>query len=658
MCLTSTGAAQWKEILAGNPANKITCVYFNEYGIGFFGLISPTGSPTSVWRSTDSGATWNQTSIDYAHTAFGYPLAEGFAFKDARTGWFASRSGIYRTTDGGLTWSFNGDAFPDDGTRSIYYQASSGSLIRVSWTKGIFRSSDDGASWVSATMPDMGAYNGIAEWKVGALLVGNATVPAPNDFLPLLRSSDHGQTWTALALKTESWQPYCNPANDYALVPVDKSADMYKSRDHGETWHLIHAFPNDLDQSTGCLAADSRGDLYAQTIYTSVYRSTDAGESWQGICGPKNNVDTRFCIFEDKLFCGDDEGNLWMLYLRASNRLTIDTARTILASDCRPVTVPLYIGHTFACGNVAVLDSVTVDGAAFSVTFGDALHSGMSSMDSLLVTYTPEEHSDTATIVLHLRVQGSPFDTVLTIYGRLGPSFDGPAKLELRAIDGSKSERMFAGDIGEIALRIKHRVVGTAGLHAVSAVLGCTSTAGWNDATPAAGWSVTKSAFGPLLRMQLVRTGTGDIEAGEELARIRVKTYLTPDTIAYVTLDTVTFNPGEVFQGCTSQSAQTDSVSIVVASECGDSMLRRFLRSGSPLAIASMYPDPVQASMRVIVSGQSVDTRYDIIDLLGRTLRSGRLVADINVSELVPGAYYLRIHDAGSSVTRPFTIDR
>ncbi|MFH8530728.1 xyloglucanase [Streptomyces tendae] len=138
----------------------------------------------------------------------------------------------------------------------------------------VLRSADRGASWERADLP----------FKLGGNMPGRgmgerlAVDPHDNDVLylgapsghGLWRSTDAGVTWSEVTA-------FPNPGN-YAQDPSDTSG--YASDNQGITWVTF-------DESTGGGAGTATGTVYVGVAdkENAVYRSTDAGATWERLAG-------------------------------------------------------------------------------------------------------------------------------------------------------------------------------------------------------------------------------------------------------------------------------------------------------------------------------------------------------------------------------------
>jgi photosystem II stability/assembly factor-like uncharacterized protein len=175
-------------------------------------LASGTGPLSRVYRTTDGGASWEETFRAVDDLAFFNCLAmfdsqRGFGVGDAVDGKYQ----IITTDDAGATWSYVPDDAIPDAQPGEFEWASSGLCANATGRKGFFgtgaatearviRTTDYGASWemASTTMP-AGPSGGIMGVDFRTNKVGLAT---GGDFTSgvagMARTTDGGVTWELL----------------------------------------------------------------------------------------------------------------------------------------------------------------------------------------------------------------------------------------------------------------------------------------------------------------------------------------------------------------------------------------------------------------------------------------------------------------------------
>jgi photosystem II stability/assembly factor-like uncharacterized protein len=100
----------------------------------------PTGVAGAVFRSTDRGATWESLPTSPPDTVIDVLADHQFS---GRRVWCATTSGLYLTTDEGLTWS---RSIPTRGMRAIDC-AEASNMYAAAGDSGAWQSTDWGSNW-------------------------------------------------------------------------------------------------------------------------------------------------------------------------------------------------------------------------------------------------------------------------------------------------------------------------------------------------------------------------------------------------------------------------------------------------------------------------------------------------------------------------------
>lgn len=257
-----------------------------------------------MYQSTDGGATWTLRGLQ-ATTAIGAisidprngknvvvaALGDPFADSDNR--------GVYRTTDGGATWTNVLALGPQTGASDVVRAQRRPDLLfagmwqfrRTGWSvrsggpqDGLYRSRDGGATWEHLT------GNGLPSDELGR--IGLAVAPSnPNRVFALIqsklgilwRSDDAGDHWQLVSTDTNvNERPFyfskiwVDPSNQDHVF--SSSVHLTESTDGGKTWHntgrRIHG-----DHHAMWIAAD--GKRIVEGNDGGVAFSHDGGATWE-----------------------------------------------------------------------------------------------------------------------------------------------------------------------------------------------------------------------------------------------------------------------------------------------------------------------------------------------------------------------------------------
>ncbi len=220
--------------------------------VAAFGHAFGPNKERGVYRTTDGGKNWTRVlyrdaetgAIDVSFDPNNASIVYAALWQARRQPWnFSSGgpgSGLYRSTDGGLTWThLTGNGLPTGILGRIHVSVSAADPKRVyamieAHEGGLYRSDDGGAHW--ARVSDDGRLTQRA-WYFSTILADPKhadTVYAENT--GLFRSTDGGKTFELLPARHGDhhglWIDPTNP--DRIIESSDGGASI--SFDHGKTW--------------------------------------------------------------------------------------------------------------------------------------------------------------------------------------------------------------------------------------------------------------------------------------------------------------------------------------------------------------------------------------------------------------------------------------
>jgi photosystem II stability/assembly factor-like uncharacterized protein len=220
--------------------------------VAAFGHAFGPNKERGVYRTTDGGKSWTRVlyrdeetgAIDVSFDPNNASIVYAALWQARRQPWSFSSggpgSGLYRSTDGGLTWThLTGNGLPGGILGRIHVSVSAADPKRVyamieAHEGGLYRSDDGGAHW--ARVSDDGRLTQRA-WYFSTILADPKhadTVYAENT--GLFRSTDGGKTFELLPARHGDhhglWIDPTNP--DRIIESSDGGASI--SFDHGRTW--------------------------------------------------------------------------------------------------------------------------------------------------------------------------------------------------------------------------------------------------------------------------------------------------------------------------------------------------------------------------------------------------------------------------------------
>jgi len=290
-----------------------------------------------VWKESSGPA--NNVHDDWITDRFGItwgenPLNMTVADQDPNLAYGTDLGRTMRTTDGGGTWSgiysrkINNASWTTVGldvttTYGVHFDPFDARRIFITYTDiGVFRSEDGGTSWTSATMGVPDEWTNTTYWivfdpkvkgRAWSVNSGTHDLPRPKMWRHtavstykggVCRSDDGGKTWAKWnggmdeTAATHILLDPTSPVDARVLYVSGFGRGLYKSVNGGRTWTLKNQGITQSEPFAWRLARSTNGTLYVLLARRSedgsignagdgaLYRSTDAAEHWEPVTLP------------------------------------------------------------------------------------------------------------------------------------------------------------------------------------------------------------------------------------------------------------------------------------------------------------------------------------------------------------------------------------
>jgi photosystem II stability/assembly factor-like uncharacterized protein len=152
-------------------------------------------------------------------------------------------------------------------------------LVVVGERGHILVSRDAGFTWIQAEVPTRATLTGVSLYdRTRGWAVGHDAI--------ILRTRDGGLSWETVYAAPEEQRPLLDVWFENAEHGIAVGAYGYflETRDGGDTWQSREI--NDNDYHLNHIAAASSQRLYIAAEAGTVYRSDDAGRSWEELASP------------------------------------------------------------------------------------------------------------------------------------------------------------------------------------------------------------------------------------------------------------------------------------------------------------------------------------------------------------------------------------
>lgn len=203
----------------------------------------------------------------------------------------AAAGGLWKSMNGGVTWSTTTDELPSLGVTDIAFDPLNPSIIYIAtgdgdasddYSVGVMKSTDAGSTWLATGL----------SWTTSDGVLLNRIIVKPDDPGILIaagtgihRSTDGGSTWEEV-MSTRIYDVELKPGSPETMYASGNLGNILRSTDAGVSWTaLTNGLPAGGRRVALAVSPSEPDYLYAlisnsNSGFLGVYRSTDSGDSW------------------------------------------------------------------------------------------------------------------------------------------------------------------------------------------------------------------------------------------------------------------------------------------------------------------------------------------------------------------------------------------
>jgi photosystem II stability/assembly factor-like uncharacterized protein len=274
------GVSNNEAVLTNTGIGRVTCVEFSRWNARNIWVGTASGG---LWKSWDGGTTWTNISLslpimEITEVAID-PQNENVVFiatgdRDGSGGWYGkgTRSNLFKTTDGGNTWTqvlgaFNGSGYIEH----LWMHPKSGNQLVIVKANGIFRTEDGGANWtrVLSTTPFLDGLTyadaaACASSGAECIYAGYFESNMGRRIFRVYRSDDFGNSWYSTGdvstkinnadFKAQHVRMATAPSDPGCVYIVSSEFDttaksdrfgvLFRTLDGGRTWEDKGSYPS------------------------------------------------------------------------------------------------------------------------------------------------------------------------------------------------------------------------------------------------------------------------------------------------------------------------------------------------------------------------------------------------------------------------------
>jgi photosystem II stability/assembly factor-like uncharacterized protein len=343
---TSTFGSNWNSNPVFVNSGTGTQASVEAIGVDSSGVIYVSTSLTGHWKSFNNGQTFSQFNIP--------PLSivqkvNEYTINNLNYICIAATDGIYRSTDNAATWIKLGGGAPETITGGVIY--TSQNILFAAAETGAYRSTDNGNTWqqINSGLTNTNLKK-IRMNASGMLLAGSVTGK-------VYTSPDTGNSWSEHSTGINEPVTSLSAAGS-TLIAGTQGSGLVRSGDGGQSWSAAN---NGMSLDYVSSAIEYNTNKIAVSSQSGVYFSADGGMSWEKrINGldinitkllnraPNGDIYVITGGLQTKLYKTTDEGLSWARVLNGINtdekivNININSSGIISLAASQPPTQMLY----------------------------------------------------------------------------------------------------------------------------------------------------------------------------------------------------------------------------------------------------------------------------------------------------------------------------
>jgi photosystem II stability/assembly factor-like uncharacterized protein len=253
------------------------------------------GTGRGVARSSDGGATWDVV-IMAAATSVG--LAPGIALNSVAsvvvdpltpaTVYAAAGDGVYKSLNAGTNWSLMSTGLSYPTVNALTIDPQTPAMLYAGTSYGVFKSTNGAATWSSVF-----SLSGVTALAINPAAPATVYAGTPN---AIYRTTDGGSNWIAFSAGLT------NQFRDTLVIDPQTPATLYagtwgglfKTTNSGTNWTMLNlGSPFNTNITAMAINPQSPSTLYAahasHTNGVGILKSADGGNSWQSLSNQAEN---------------------------------------------------------------------------------------------------------------------------------------------------------------------------------------------------------------------------------------------------------------------------------------------------------------------------------------------------------------------------------